>query len=75
MDHIDDFFNDAAVNAFANGINVDVSGIVGGVEDEESRKELAQALLESDEMLLSSLLGDGYEEDLKTGKYSHLTVE
>jgi len=65
MDNIDDFFTDDAVNAFVGGINVDVTGIVGGVEDAESKKDLAQALLENDDMVLSSLLGDGYEKDLK----------
>ena len=40
MDDIDDFFTDAAVNAFVSGINVDVSGITN-TSDDASKLELA----------------------------------
>ncbi|CDW79530.1 UNKNOWN [Stylonychia lemnae] len=75
MNNIDDFFSDAAVNAFVSGIDVDVTGITGGPTDDEGKRELAEALLESDEMLLSSLLGQEFEKDIKAGKYSHLTLD
>lgn len=75
MDDLDQFVDDAAVNAFVAGIHVDVSDITGGAGDDASRMELASALLEDDEMLASAVFGEHYEQDLKAGKYSKLSAD
>ena len=75
MDDLDSFVDDAAVNAFVSGINVDVSGFTGGPSEDASRQELAEALLEEDDMLMSGLLGGEYEKDIASGKYKELNID
>ncbi len=74
MDDIDAFFTEEACQAFLSGVNVDVSGIVGA-DDQESKKDFAQALMENDDLAYGSLIGDGYENNLKAGKYNKLSLD
>jgi hypothetical protein len=68
MDDIDNFFGDEAADAFVAGLHVDMSGLgETGAGDAESREDFARALLDSDELLLSALIGDNFREKLKTG--------
>lgn len=72
MDDIDNFFSQEACDEFVNGIKFDY---IATEEAAESKKEFAEALIDSDDLLLSSLLGDKFEDDIKEGKFNKFSKD
>ena len=72
MDDLDDYFGDDAANAFVDGLQLNN---IHTEQDDESRKaDFAQALMENDDIVLSSVLGERYEEESKKGKFAKLSA-
>ena len=74
MDDIDQYFDDAACDAFVQGMNFDMGG-TGASLDETGKREFGNTLLESDETLYASLIGPNYEKEIKEGWFSKLSEE
>jgi hypothetical protein len=72
MDDLDNFFGQDACNAFVAGMQFDY---MHTEEAEENKKEFAQALIENDDLLLSSLYGQNYESDIKAGKFNKMSLD
>ena len=70
MDDIDDFFGDDACDAFVSGIKFEAPS---QSDDADSKKEMIKSLLENEELLIQSLLGQNAEEETKKGKFSGLS--
>ena len=67
MDDIADYFGEDAVDAMVQNLNI-------AEDSDDYKRQFAQDLMASEEMLLQALLGPNAEQDIKEGKADNLTL-